>query len=127
MTEVTVSMPLESYLALVSLARVGATTPDKSRALENFLKDIEKTLPIKRYALYVQWQELMSNLPPSANFPAVWPPEMRILIEQTGTPITKKNVMDAVAKKAKSPTNILVTKDVGGLVGWTKVDDFFVT
>lgn len=117
----------EQYLALASLARRGADGDDHVRAMELLFKDIDRTNGITRYTLLIQWQELESPLPPTARFPDKWPPEFRAFIERTDRPVAKADVLAAVNERATNPTNILVTKDVGGIVGWTKVDDFFVT
>lgn len=122
-----VTLSEEDYASLVSLARSGSDTPDKRRVLESFLRSIEEKSGIKRYALMVQWQELRADLPPKTSFPRNWPPEMRLTMEQLNVPISKKDVVDAVNKKAKSPTNILVTRDLGGVVGWMTLEEFFVT
>ena len=45
------------------------------------------------------------------------------LAEQHG--LSKNHLMKVVNDRAKEPTNILVTRDPGGLVGWTKIEDFF--
>lgn len=123
----TVTLDLEQYLALTSLARLGADTPDKKRVLESFLASIDAANKQQRYTLQVQWQELNTPLPPTTDFPAVWPPEMRAVVERTDRVIAKSDVMKAVNAKSKDPTNILVTKDPGGIVGWTRIDDFFIT
>lgn len=125
MSDLTLS--LEEYLALSSLAREGSTSPDQKRVLETFLKTLDERAGISRYLLVAQWQELRADVPPTANFPTVWPPEMRLTLERSDRPIAKSDVISAVNKKAKSPTNIMVTKDPGGIVGWTKIDDFFIT
>lgn len=125
-----VTMSLEQYAALISLARAGASGPgdgDKMRALEVFLKDIDAANNVARYALLVQWQELDSPVPPGARFPDKWPPEMRFLLERTDRPIAKADVLAALKKVAKNPHEVMVTRDVGGVVGWTKIDDFFIT
>lgn len=117
----------EQYLALVSLARAGCETAEKTRLLEKFLKDIEASNGLKRYLLLVQWQEMDSPLPRNTDFPAIWPPEMRATIERSDRPSTKGEVLQLVKERSKRATNILVTRDPAGLVGWTKVDDFFLT
>jgi len=124
MANLTIS--LEEFTALASLARAGAATPDKRRTLETFLKSIEAKNNVKRYVVWVQWQEQDSPVPTS-DFPEKWPPEMRVLLERTDRPIAKSDVVTAVDKKASKPTNIMVTKDPGAVVGWTKLEDFFVT
>lgn len=120
-----VTLDQEQYLALVSLARAGSDTPAKRRVLDSFLKSIEEANQQKRYLLLVQWQELNAPLPPTADFPFVWPPELRATLERTDRPIASSDVMKVVNDRAKEPTNILVTRDPGGLVGWTKIEDFF--
>lgn len=122
-----VTLNLEQYLALLSMARRGATSPDHTRTLEAFLKDIDRTSGITRYTLLVQWQELNSPLPPNTRFPDVWPPEMRATMERTDRPIAKADVLALVKDRARNGSNILVTKDLGGIVGWTKVEEFFIT
>lgn len=122
-----ITLDQEQYLALASLARLGADTPDKKRAVETFLASIDAANNQSRYLLLVQWQELNSPLPPKTDFPAVWPPQLRVSIERVDRPIAKSDVLSVVSSKAKDPTNILVTKDPGGIVGWTKIEDFFIT
>ena len=117
----------EQYEALISLARTGASTPDALRALERFLKDIEKSNGIVRNALWIQWQELDQPLPAGIQFPATWPPEMRFYLELVSRPIAKSDVNNVIKIRASKPTNILVTPDPGGLVGWTPLDTYFVT
>lgn len=122
-----VTLDIEQYTALLTLARRGTTNPEQLRTLEAFLKDIDKKNNVTRFTLLIQWQELDSPLPPNAVFPETWPPEMRLIMERTDRPIAKTDVLTAVSKRAKNPSNIMVTRDVAGLVGWTKIDDFFIT
>lgn len=123
----TFSLTKEEYEALISLARKGATTVEKMRALDAFLRSIERANQITRYALWIQWQELDQPLPPSTNFPTVWPPELRFYMENLTRPVAKVDVTKIVASKARNPTNILVTPDPAAKVGWTPVDTYFVT
>ena len=122
-----VTLDQEQYLALASLARLGADTPDKQRAVDSYLKSIEVANGMVRYALLVQWQETDTPLPPTTDFPEVWPPELRARVERVDRPIAKSDVQKVVDARSKNPTNILVTKDMGGIVGWTKLNDFFIT
>ena len=117
----------EQYTALITLARQGVASPDQARNLEVFLQNIDKSNNITRYTLLVQWQELDSPVPPGARFPDKWPPEQRALIERTDRAIAKADVLTVVKKNSRNAHEILVTRDVAGLVGWTKIDDFFIT
>lgn len=121
-----VTLTQEQYQALVFLARKGAASTEAKRVLEAFLKDVEKNSGINRYFLKARWQELSAPLPKNTNFPAVWPPTQELDIERTDRPIAKVDVLAAVNAKASKPENIMVTRDVAGLAGWTKADDFFI-
>ena len=116
----------EQYEALIAFARQGASTPDQSRSLNNFLEQIEKASGIKRYKLWIQWQETDQPLPPTAQFPHSWPPEMRYYLELLSRPIIKSDVTDVLTAKARKPVNVLVTPDSGGVLGWMTADMYFL-
>lgn len=118
-------MTQEEYLALTSMARAGAVSPDQARALEVFLRSIDGRNHLTRYALVVQWQELDSPVPPTARFPDKWPPELRATIERTDRAIARIDVEAVLRDRARRPTNVMVTRDLGGIAGWTKLEDFF--
>lgn len=120
-----INLSNEEYLSLVALARQGATTSDHKRALEAFLKNVDSKNGITRYKLLVQWQEQDSPLPPTTRFPDVWPPEMRATLERTDRAIAKADVEKVLEDRASKPTNVMVTRDMGGVVGWTKLEDYF--
>lgn len=121
------SLNQQDYEALIALSRKGATTPNGARRLDTFLRSIEKANGVTRYGLWVQWQEQDQPLPPTARFPEKWPPEMRFLIELISRPIARVDVEAVLKQKARKPTNVLVTKDPGALVGWSSLDQFFIT
>jgi hypothetical protein len=120
------NLTLEQYEALASLARRGATTSEQVLNLDAFLRSIEKANSIKRSSLWVQWQESDQPLPPTTNFPAVWPPEMRFYIEFLTRSVTQDDVARVLAARAKKPVNVLVTPDPAALLGWVPVASFFV-
>lgn len=128
-----ISLSQQNYEALVALAREGTKNPDGtlnsdlSRKLESFLRFIEAGSDIDRHFLWVQWQEADQPLPPSAQFPDKWPPELRTSIELTTRPIAKADVDAVLAKKARTPMNVLVTKDPAGIIGWSQPEVFFLT
>lgn len=115
----------QQYEALISLARIGATTPGAQRALDVFLRGIEVDNNVVRSLLWIQWQEMDQPVPTNVEFPRSWPPEQRYFLEFTTRPISKADVNAVVAKKAVKPTNILVTPDPAAIVGWTELDVFF--
>lgn len=118
----------EQYEALIFLARRGAEgDAQKLTQLDIFLRDIERTNGITRSFLMIQWQELSAPLPPGTKFPERWPKELRKNIELVSRPVSKADVDAVLEKYAVEATNILVTKDTAGLVGWTPVDQFFIT
>lgn len=121
----TLTITTEQYLALATLARQGLTDQGPKSTLEAFLLDIEKSNNITRYLLQIRWQELKAPVPPGFNFPQTWPPTLSGSIERLDRPIAKLDVTAYVSSKAVEPINIMVTKDPGGLYGWTKLDDFF--
>lgn len=118
----------EQYEALIYLARKGvAGDSQKQTQLDAFLKDIEAVNGVSRSFLWIQWQETSAPLPNGTNFPEVWPPKLRVAVELVTRPISKADVDAVLANKASEPFSVLVTKDPAGLVGWTPLDDFFVT
>lgn len=125
------SFPLQldqqNYEALIALARKGAESPDEQRRLDTFLRSLEKANGVIRHGLWVQWQEQDQPLPPTARFPEKWPPEMRFLIELISRPIARLDVEAVLKQKARKPVTVLVTKDPGATVGWSTLDQFFIT
>jgi len=122
----TFTLDQEQYEALIAFARQGTSTPDQARSLNNFLEQIEKANGIKRYKLWVQWQEADQPLPPTTEFPLKWPPELRYYIELISRPINKNDVQEVLKAKARKPVNVLVTPDPGATLGWASIDDYFL-
>lgn len=115
------------YESLISLAREGAATHSTNKVLqlEEWLIFIERRHNIVRSIVWVQWQELDNPLPPTTNFPDVWPPELRRKIELISRPVAKVDVEQVLDQFARSPETILCTRDPAGILGWTPIDDFF--
>lgn len=116
-----VTMSNEAYEALVSLARRGATDP---RAVDLFVRDIDKSNGINRFFLLARWHEVGKPLPPGTEFPAKWPAQQQTPIALS-RPIDKSDVLDAILSITPSPVSILVTSDPAGLVGWTELEVYF--
>ena len=120
----------EQYEALIALARTGAQdSAEKTVALENFLRSIEKANGVTRDFVWVQWQELNQPLPSShtTKFPDTWPPQLRRSIELVTRRVARADVDAVLERYATSPTSVLVTRDVAGRLGWTTLDSFFRT
>jgi hypothetical protein len=122
----------EQYEALLAFAQRGTRCPDgnidqnRALALDAALKDIESSNGITRYSLWVRWQDPTAPLPPGTNFPKTWPPNLQYFIQFLSRPITQSDVMAIVAQKTSNAVNVMVTPDPAALLGWTKVNDFFV-
>lgn len=121
----TFTLSQEQYEALVALAKAGATTPDRQRALNAWLITIELENSVVRHRLWIQWQEADQPLPPTAQFPESWPPELRYDLEILSRPIGKADVDAVLRKRARNPITVLVTPDPGAVLGWTPVEDYF--
>lgn len=122
MANLSFTLTSEQYTALVALARKGSRD---LVSLEQFLQSIEKANGITRYALWVQWQESETPLPPHARFPDSWPPELRAHIEQLNRPVCLADVEKVLDEKASKPISVLVTPDPAARVGWTDLSTFF--
>lgn len=120
-----VTITLDQYSAFVKIAREGATTPDRVRAIDRFVADIDRANAITRHGLWVQWQEANSPLPVGTVFPTSWPPELRSWIERTDRAIAKADVLAVLARLATSPVEVLVTRDPGAELGWTPYLTYF--
>lgn len=120
-----VTLTEEQFDAFVSLARKGAADTEKLRHIDAFIRDVEKTNNLVRFRLQIMWQEAASELPASAVFPGVWPPELKALLEQRDRPIAKSDVLALLSRRANKPINIYVTRDIAGELGWQKLEDFF--
>lgn len=133
MPELTFNLTQQQYEGLIALARrgtvddAGVVNTNEALKLDEFLKEVETTNGVTRSALWVQWQELDQPLPPTTNFPDVWPPELRFYIEFITRLVSRADVDKMLLVQATTPNNILVTKDPAARVGWTPIDDFFVT
>lgn len=127
-----ITISQEQYEALIALARRGAVEPDGSLnqdqalVLDAFLRDIEKSNGIVRYALWIRWQDPTTPLIPTTNFPKTWPPNQQYFLQFISRPITQPDVMKVVTARTPNAINIMVTKDPAALLGWTKLSDYFI-
>lgn len=136
----TFTLTSEEYEALVFLARSALTATSCDGAvvarqethaehvrLEQFLAGIERKNGVTRDTVVAQWTELGATPPPGTEFPHAWPPSQQLTLTYLHRKVCRADVEAAVAKKATKPSDILVTKDPGGLNGWTSLDEFFGT
>jgi hypothetical protein len=127
----TLSLSLEEYEALISLARegtkddAGQVNHDLAKRLDDFLLGIERANSFVRDGLWVQWQEADQPLPPTARFPEVWPPTQRAYIEYCTRRVTLSDVESVLRTQARRPLSVLVTKDPGATYGWTELSKHF--
>jgi len=128
----TFELDQQQYEALIALAAEGTKLSDgtvdteKARRLDEFLRSIEKANGVTRSLVWVQWQETDSPLPPGTHFPDVWPPNLRKKIELITRPVARADVDALLKTQARSPVNVLCTKDPAGVLGYTPLDTFFV-
>jgi hypothetical protein len=118
-----ITLTLDQYTSLIGLARKGAG--QQQFDLEELLKGIETANSIRRYLLWVQWQNPTAPLPPGVRFPETWPPELRHRFESVNKPILKDDVLNYVTQKCPNAVNILVTPDPSATLGWTQIDVLF--
>ena len=117
-----ITLTQEEYEGLVALAHVGAVD---QLPLNQLLEQIEKNNGIKRYMLWVQWQDAAGVVPIGMEFPEKWPADLRTRIEQLDVPISRQQVEDTVALRANKPINLLVTDDPNAVLGWSTLDQWF--
>lgn len=122
-----ITLNAEQYTALVALARRGAVAEgtDAILKLEEFLRQTEKQAGVTRFFLWVRWQEAKQPLPPTTNFPSVWPPSLQQIIERLDRPIARVDVEAMLKENATNPATVLVTQDPAGQVGWTELNVYF--
>jgi len=120
----TFTLTQEQYEALIAYAQAGAAG-DSIAVLDAFLRDIEKANNVVRSLVWIQWQEQDQPLPPTTNFPAVWPPQLRYRLELLSRPVNKADVEEVLRLRARKPVTVLLTKDPAATIGWTKLEDFF--
>lgn len=118
----------EQYSVALTLSRAGAVSAEDKRKIQDFFSTIEKANNVTRYMLLVRWQNAGEKFAPGAgmNFPRVWPETNQFIMETFERPISKTDVLEMLKTRSNAPTNVMVTPDVAGLVGWTLLDAYFV-
>lgn len=85
---------------------------------------VDKSNLIRRYVLYIRWQDGGGTPPRNIELGKPWPPELTTLLE-LDRPIGKDDVMTLVRSRAANPVSVLVTPDRAGVVGWSAIDTYF--
>lgn len=87
---------------------------------------IDKANNVTRYSLFVRWQEVTGEPESYVNDRRDYPSFKRNRLNMTRV-ITREDVLALVAQFASSSTNIQVTPDVSGAIGWTEIDVYSFT
>lgn len=110
------------YAALVTLAQKAAKDLVQ---FDEFLRGIEAKNNVCRSTLWVRWQEVNTPLPPDLDYPSQWPPTQQVRLTRYDRLVAKVDIDVELRRVARNPVSVTVTKDPAGLVGWTKLDDYF--
>ena len=113
-----ITMSIDQFETLTNFALRWATGVE-AQELMRMLSKIESANGVRYFRMVVRWQESDYPLPSGVEFPRKWPPELQATITRLDQPISKQDVLDMIAARASSPSNILVTDDPEGLVGWS--------
>jgi hypothetical protein len=116
MANVTLTRP--QYDALRTAALAGDTA-EVSRILDI----VDKANSIKRYFLYIRWQDVGGTPPPRIELGKGWPQNRTYKLEMD-RPIAREDVNSVLSQKAQNPTAVMVTPDRAGNVGWTLINDY---
>jgi hypothetical protein len=106
------------YDALINAALAGDT--DEVRRIRDL---IDKANDIKRYFLYIRWQDVGGTAPRRIELGVGWPEEQTYQLELE-RPIARTDVDTVLATNAANPVGVQVTPDRNGVVGWTLLDDY---
>ena len=116
MADLTVTRP--QYDALITAALAGNTAE-----VLRLRSIIDAANGIKRYFLFIRWQDVGGEPPPRIELGKGWPPEETYQLE-LDRPIAREDVDSVLVQQAVNPTTVMITPDRAGVVGWTLVDDY---
>jgi len=113
-----VTMSREQYEALCNLAI--KQDPVNGGSLRDI---VDKANGIRRFFLYIRWEDVGGVPPPRIELGKGWPPSQTfpLVLERS---ITRADVDQVLTTQATNPTNVQVTPDRAGIVGWTLIDDY---
>jgi hypothetical protein len=84
---------------------------------------IEIANGIKRYFLYIRWQDVGGTPPPRIELGKGWPKDQTYTLELDRA-IARSDVDTVLATQARNPVSVMVTPDRAGNVGWTLINDY---
>lgn len=116
-----VKMSSEQFAVLARAALAGS---DDVPTMREYIEKIEKENGIRRYRLLIRWRTPAVQRLSDAQFPLNWPPSMTATLDQETVP-RKSDVEAIVASSGTRYTDIVVTRDLTGQVGWQTIEEFF--
>jgi hypothetical protein len=119
------TLSFEQYQALRELALKALDGTPKYFMLQNFLAEIEKENNVEVNSILVRWQVRGKPLPAGTSFPKSWPETQQASISVVGRPLEKKDITGYLDKLGVQYTNVFVTYDQAGLVGWGSLEVLF--
>lgn len=112
-----ITLTREQYDTLCALAK----TADPSAAL-TLQRAIDSENGIRRFFLYVRWQNVGGRPPPRIELGKGWPSDQTATVELE-RPISREDVDTILRTQATNPASVMVTPDRFGVVGWTLLED----
>lgn len=113
-----VTLTRSQYDALLNAAHTGQT-----QEVDRLRDIIDAANGITRYQLWIRWQDVGGQPPPTIELGKGWPPGMTYFLELERK-IARADVDDVLRNNAKNPASVMVTPDVDGVVGWTLLPDY---
>lgn len=113
-----ITMTREQYEALSNLA-IGENT-----AVATPMRDaIDRANGIRRFYLNIRWEDVGGVPPPRIELGKGWPPAQTYLLVLERR-ISRADVDQVLTQNTKNPTNVQVTPDRYGVVGWSLIADY---
>jgi len=106
------------YDALINAALAGDT-----EGVRRIRDVIDRANDVRRYFLYIRWQDVGGQPPRRIEIGAGWPQDMTFQLELE-RPITRQDVDSILIANAANPVTVMVTPDRAGQVGWTLLNDY---
>lgn len=117
-TGMPISMTRAQYEALVA-----AATKGDSETAEPLAAQIDAANGIRRYILWIRWQNVGGVVPTLIELGRGWPQDQsyKLVLERA---IERLDVDEVLRNSATNPVSVMVTPDPDGEVGWTFLGDY---